>query len=123
MPPSQGQAGPVANPENAGVERASAVEPDRVVVSPAEAEGTLLHRVEPEYPDDARAQKVEGPVVLEVQIGRDGAVEDVKLTNGPPLLARAATDAVKQWRFKPRLMNGHAVEMQTKVTLNFRLPH
>lgn len=113
MEPAQGQ-GP------AGVERASSVEP--LKLSPAAAEGSLLHRVEPEYPEDARSQKIQGAVVLDVHIGADGAVQDVELVSGPSELAQSSTDAVKQWRFRPRKVNGHAVEMQTRVTLNFRLP-
>jgi len=60
--------------------------------------------------------------VLEVRIGRDGAIQDVKLVSGQPLLADAAIAAVKQWRFKPRVLKGQPVEMQTTVTLNFRMP-
>ena len=65
---------------------------------------------------------MQGAVVLEVRIGRDGAVQDVKLVGGQRLLANASIAAVKQWRFRPRMRQGQPVEMQTKVTLNFRLP-
>jgi len=102
-----------------GVQRASAEEPE---LSSAAAEGTLLHRVEPEYPEDARQLKIQGPVVLDVHIGGDGAVQDVQVASGPPELAQASIDAVKQWRFKPRRVKGRAVPMQTTITLNFRLP-
>jgi periplasmic protein TonB len=60
--------------------------------------------------------------VLEVRIGRDGAVQNVKLVSGQPSLANAATAAVKQWRFRPQMVQGQPVEMQTRITLNFRLP-
>jgi len=100
-----------------GVQRASSVE----AITP-QAAGSVLERVEPQYPEQARQQKIQGPVVLEVHIGRDGAVEEVKLVSGQPVLADAAMAAVKQWRFKPRVEQGKAVEMQTMVTLNFRLP-
>ena len=89
---------------------------------PETAEGSLLQRVEPEYPEEARQQRIQGAVVLDVRIGRDGAIEDVKLVSGQPLLANAAIAAVKQWRFKPRTQKGQPVEMQTRVTLNFRMP-
>jgi TonB family protein len=103
--------------------RASAVEPDGVVeVSPEAAEGILLQRVEPEYPEEARQQQMQGAVVLDVRIGHDGTVQDVKLVSGQRLLADAAIAAVKQWRFKPRLQRGQLVEMQTKITLYFRMP-
>jgi TonB family protein len=113
----------VPGAEPGKVQRASALEPAGVVeLAPDAAEGSLLHRVEPEYPEEARQQRIQGAVVLEVRIAGDGAIQDVKLVSGPPLLANAAIAAVKQWRFKPRLQKGRPVEMQTRVTLNFRMP-
>ena len=110
--------------QSAGVERAASVEQDRVVqLSAAAAAVSLLHRVEPDYPEEARQQQVQGAVVLEVHIGQDGGVQEVKLVSGHPLLAQAAMDAVKQWRFKTRSVAERQVEMQTRITLNFRLPH
>ncbi|MHB8217565.1 MAG: TonB family protein [Candidatus Sulfotelmatobacter sp.] len=91
-------------------------------LSPEAAENSLLHRVEPDYPEAARAQQIQGPVVLDVHIGRDGAVLEVKLVSGQALLADAAIAAVKQWKFQPRQVQGNTLEMQTRVTLNFRLP-
>ena len=105
------------------VQRASAVEPERIVkLSPEVAKGSLIHRVEPDYPEEARKKGIQGAVVLEVHIGRDGAIQDVKVVSGQPLLANAAIAAVKQWRFKPHKVQGQPVEMQTRVTLNFRSP-
>jgi TonB family protein len=105
------------------VQRASAVEPAGILeLAPDAAEGSVLHRVEPEYPEAARQQRIQGVVVLDVRIGRDGAIQDVKLVSGQPLLTDAAIAAVKQWRFKPRMLKGQPVEMQTRVTLNFRMP-
>jgi TonB family protein len=91
-------------------------------LSPSEAEGSLLRRVEPKYPDEARLRHVQGTEILDVQIGTDDKVQDVQVVSVPPLLAQASTDAIKQWRFKTRRVNGHPAEMQTQVTLNFRLP-
>jgi TonB family protein len=105
------------------VQQASAVElAGTVEVAPDVPEGGLLHRVEPEYPEEARQQRIQGAVMLEVRIGRDGAIQDVKLISGQPALANAAIAAVKQWRFKPRMVQGQPAEMQTRITLNFRLP-
>lgn len=116
LPPTEGA-------EAAIVQRASAQEAVGVVeLAPDAAEGSLLHRVEPEYPEEARGQRIQGAVVLEVRIGRDGAIQDVKLVSGQAVLANAAIAAVKQWRFKPRTLKGQPVEMQTRVTLNFRMP-
>ena len=105
------------------VERASSAEPENSIAPlPAVAGGTLLYRVEPEYPEEARRQRIEGAVVLDVHIGGDGAVQNVQLVSGPPQLAQASIGAVKQWRFQPRRVNGRAAPMQTRVTLNFKLP-
>lgn len=104
---------------------ASAVEPENAQVmklSPAAVEDRLVKRVEPEYPEQARQQKIQGSVVLDVRIAADGTVQDVQVVSGAAPLAQASTDAVKQWRFKPQVVNGRAVEMETRVTLNFRLP-
>ena len=129
MPPAvEGEAAKAKHANEAGaqtgeVQRASALEPAKIVeLAPEVAEGSLLHRVEPEYPEEARQLRIQGAVVLEVRIGRDGAIQDVKLVSGQPLLAAAAIAAVKQWRFKPRMLKGQPVEMQTRVTLNFRMP-
>jgi protein TonB len=86
------------------------------------AEGNLLYRVEPDYPEEARRQGVQGPVVLDLHIGKDGLVQGVDLVSGQPLLAQAATVAVKQWRFRTRYVNGNEVEMQARITLHFALP-
>lgn len=93
-----------------------------VEISPQAAEGGLVRRVEPEYPEEARQQQIQGDVVLDVRVDRDGAVKEVNLISGPKALADAAIAAVKQWRFRPRTVNGRPVEMQTKVTLYFRMP-
>lgn len=106
-----------------GMQPASSLQPAEIVdLPPEKAQGNLLRRVEPEYPEEARQQGIQGPVVLDVRIGRDGVIQEVKLVSGQSLLAEAAMAAVKQWRFKPHTRQGRAVEMQTKVTLNFRLP-
>jgi len=82
----------------------------------------LLERVEPNYPAQAARAGLQGSVVLRACIGKDGKIEDVKLIRGSLLLGEAAYHAVKQWRYKPFLLNGQAVEAQTYVTVNFRLP-
>jgi TonB family protein len=100
-----------------GVEQAAIYE-----LSPEAASGSLLHRVEPDYPQEALQRHIQGPVALDVRIARNGAIQEVKLVAGERLLADAAIAAVKQWQFKPHLIKGQPVEMQTRVTLNFRLP-
>ncbi len=105
-----------------GLERSSEVERDRAMDLPsAVAQNSLLYRVEPDYPEQARDQHIEGPVKLEIRINADGVVQQVRLVSGEEILGRAAIDAVKQWRFKPHAINGQFVEMETTITLNFRL--
>lgn len=120
MAPTQNPQVPADNHD--GVQFASELRPDGVIEVPeAAAVRELVDRVEPQYPEEARAQSIQGPVVLEVHIGTAGTVQDVRVISGAPLLAQASIDAVKQWRFKPRAPNGRPVEMQTRITLNFRL--
>jgi TonB family protein len=82
----------------------------------------ILQKVEPSYPSQALQAGLQGAVVLRAWIGKDGRIQDLKLMHGPFLLGQAAYQAVKQWRYKPYLMNGQAVEAQTYVTVDFKLP-
>jgi TonB family protein len=92
-------------------------------VVPEETSRNLVeHRVEPNYPAQALSQRLEGPVVLQVWVAKDGTVRDVKLVRGYFALARAASDAVRQWRFKPYSSNGKPVDFETIVTVNFKYP-
>lgn len=91
-------------------------------ISPPSANSYLLQRVEPEYPEAARQQHIQGPVVLNVLVGASGAVRELTVISGDPLLAKAATDAVRQWRFNPHQLKGKAVEFETRITVKFALP-
>jgi TonB family protein len=93
-----------------------------VHLSEEAARGLLVHSVDPVYPPEAAAQKVQGSVVLQAVIGRDGSVEDLKIVRGYFVLGRAAIAAVKQWRFQPYMLNGHPAETQTVLTVNFNRP-
>ena len=93
-----------------------------VALSEEAARAMLVHIVNPAYPPEALAQKLHGPVVLQVGIGRDGSVEDLKIVRGYFILGRAAISAVKQWRFQPYSVNGHAAATQTVITVNFSYP-
>jgi TonB family protein len=93
-----------------------------VTLSERTAEELLLEKVPPSYPAQALKAGLQGPVVLQAWIGKDGSIQDLKLVNGSFLLAQAAVDAVKQWRYKPYVRNGVAVEAETYVTVNFTLP-
>ncbi len=93
----------------------------RIRVASRVAEANLLHDVAPQYPPEAGRQRIEGTVVLMAVIGKDGCVQDVQVVSGLPLLAQAAIDAVKQWRYKPYLLNGEPVEIDSRITINFTL--
>jgi protein TonB len=98
----------------------SSIEP--VNLPEAVAMSLLAEPVDAVYPDTAKASAQRGSVVLQVLIGRDGAVQDAKFLQGSLVFARAAIDAVRQWRFKPYTMNGRAVSVQSLITLNFKPP-
>ena len=95
----------------------SSIEP--VNLPESAARELLSQPVDPVYPDAAKASGQRGSVVLQVLVGRDGAVQDAKFLQGSLIFARAAIDAVRQWRFKPYSMNGRAVSVQTTITLKF----
>ena len=77
--------------------------------------------VQPDYPMLARQMKVQGSVVLEALISKDGGIQDLQVLRGPAILADAARQAVRQWRFKPYLQDGQAVETQAHITVNFTI--
>jgi TonB family protein len=82
----------------------------------------LLRRVEPEYPEAARQQHLQGPVVLEAAVGQDGTVQQLSVISGNSLLATSASDAVRQWRFTPLVQNGRPVRFQTRIKIDYLLP-
>ena len=114
-PPAEGVAGaePGAAPETAV--------PQHVHISSGVATGLLVSKVQPEYPADARTAHIQGAVVLKATIDREGNVANVELVSGHPMLAPAAIEAVKQWKYKPYLLAGTAVEVETQITVNFTL--
>ena len=91
-------------------------------VSQGVSQGLLLKKVQPIYPKNALLMRVEGPVELTATISKTGAITQVKVLSGDTQLTRAASDAVRQWKYKPYLLNGEPVEIQTQVTINFKLP-
>jgi periplasmic protein TonB len=86
------------------------------------ADDQVVHRVHPSYPKQARARKLHGAVVLQAIINKQGKVDSLQLVSGDPLLAQAAADAVKQWRYKPYWHNGEASDFQTRITVDFKQP-
>jgi protein TonB len=84
-------------------------------------EANIVHRVQPDYPILARQARIQGAVVLKAVISRNGTIENLQVLSGHPMLVRAAVDAVRQWRYRPYLLNGEAVEVETQITVNFVL--
>ena len=95
--------------------------PQRVRVSAGVTSGLLIRKVNPVYPPLARQARISGTVVLRAVISKDGSIENLQLISGHPMLAPAAIDAVKQWKYKPYLLNGEPVEVDTEVQVNFTL--
>ncbi len=84
-------------------------------------EGNLIHRVQPLYPTTAKAARIQGSVVLRAVISKEGTIENLAVQSGHPMLVKAAIDAVRQWRYRPYLLNGDPFEVETQVTVNFVL--
>ncbi len=95
--------------------------PQRVRVSQGVSQGLLVHKVNPTYPPLAKQARIQGQVVLHAVISKDGSIENLTLVSGHPMLAPAAIEAVKQWKYKPYLLNGEPVEVDTEVLVNFTL--
>ena len=91
-------------------------------ISQGVSQGLILKRVQPVYPEQARQMRVEGKVELQANISKSGSITGVKQLSGDPLLGRAATDAVRQWKYKPYFLNGEPIEIQTQITVIFKLP-
>ncbi|HYG98263.1 MAG TPA: energy transducer TonB [Terriglobales bacterium] len=95
--------------------------PNKVRISQGVSEGLLQKQVKPTYPSLAKQARIQGQVVLQAVIGKDGKVQNLQVVSGHPMLAGAALDAVKQWRYKPYFLNGEPVEVETNITVNFSL--
>jgi len=95
--------------------------PQRVRVSQGVVSGLKVRDVKPNYPPLARQARIQGTVVLHALIGKDGSITNLTLISGHPMLAPAAIEAVKQWKYKPYLLNGEPVEVDTEVQVNFTL--
>ncbi len=84
-------------------------------------QGMLIRKVEPKYPPLAMAARIQGPVVLAAVISKAGTIDNLQLVSGHPMLVPAALDAVSQWRYRPYILNGDVIEVETRITVNFVL--
>jgi TonB family protein len=114
---------PVAVPSAAPAETAASVTSSAAehVQMSADTAEVVSRPVKPDYPLLARQMKVQGSVILQALIGRDGLIQGLHVLSGPPILASAAQEAVKQWHFKPHYQGADAVETQAKITVNFTI--
>jgi protein TonB len=85
------------------------------------SEGDVVRKILPVYPPLARNARIQGQVVLQAVISKQGAIEDLKVVAGHPMLVSAAIDAVRQWRYRPYVLNNEPVEVETQITVNFSL--
>jgi protein TonB len=116
-----GVIGSVISATNAAVPKFVPVTPQRVRISQGVTKGLLVHRVEPAYPTLARSARVQGEVVLSAVIDTTGQITNLQLVSGHPMLVPAALSAVREWRYKPYLLNGQPVEVETTITVIFSL--
>jgi protein TonB len=95
--------------------------PRTLSVSSGVMAGNLLDKTLPEYPAIARAARIQGTVVLQATIAKDGTIQNLRVISGPPMLQQAAMNAVRSWRYKPYLLNGEPVEVETTINVVFNL--
>lgn len=95
--------------------------PTRIRVGANVQAASLIHKVDPEYPESAKQAHISGTVVLHAIIGKDGSVLSLDYVSGPPELTKASIDAVKQWRYKPTKLNGDPIEVDTTISVVFTL--
>jgi TonB family protein len=100
----------------------STAPPPRMNVASMAQQAKLIHKIDPIYPDEAKATKLAGVVTLRAIVGEDGAVKEIKVIRGDPVLSRAALDAARLWLYEPTLVNGRAVEVETTINVVFRPP-
>jgi len=111
-----------APPVSSGVQQEQVTEPPGRIRVAADLEAKMLqHEVAPIYPAIAVAARVQGTVTLHAIIGPDGSIKELQYISGPPLLMRAAMNAVKQWKYKPLLLNGQPTEVDTSIPVVFAI--
>ena len=130
-PTNFGVAGGMGGGDNSGVmgsmfgsgtgPQVKAAPPKKVNISAGVELGLLVQKITPTYPPIAKAARVQGTVVLQATISKQGTIEDLKVVSGPAMLQQAALDAVRQWRYKPYLLNNEPVEVETSVQVIFTL--
>ncbi len=95
--------------------------PQKLRVSSGVAAGNLIHMVQPQYPPLARQARIQGTVKLQAVIGKDGSIQNLRVVSGHKMLAQAALEAVRQWRYKPYYLNGEPYEVEFEINVEFKL--
>ncbi len=112
---------PTPTPSPSPAPDESAKPPRKLRVSQSVMEGNLIHKIEPRYPQMARIAHIQGDVLLTTIIDKQGDVKNLRAVSGHPILIQAALDAVRQWKYKPYLLNGEPVEIETTITIKFHM--
>jgi protein TonB len=126
-PPSMSVSASNSAPDLSGIVGSAPVSIPRptaqtIRVSQGVSQGLLIKKVDPVYPKPAMDGRIQGAVQLDAHIAKDGSISSVKVLSGDPVLAAAAADAVKQWKYKPYFLDGQPISIQTQITVNFKLP-
>jgi periplasmic protein TonB len=117
-----GSMGPIIGSEQrASVALAPPAPKRKLSISSGVMAGNLVEKTIPKYPAIAKAARIQGTVVLQATISKTGSIENLRVVSGPPMLAQSALDAVRSWRYKPYLLNGDPVEVETTVNVVFNL--
>ena len=95
--------------------------PKKIVVSSGVEASKLINEVPPTYPAIAKAARIQGTVVLKATIGKDGTIQDLTVESGPPMLQASALDAVRRWRYRPTVLDGVPVAVDTTIAVVFTL--
>ena len=98
-----------------------AAKPKNLRVSSGVAEGLKTHDVTPKYPKEAREKGIQGDVILQATIDTKGNITNLKVVQGDPILAAASIEAVKQWKYRPYILNGKPVEVDTTIKIQFHM--
>jgi protein TonB len=114
-----GMAGNVFTGQNGPKVKVAA--PSKISISAGVAGGLLLQKTAPAYPQIAREARVSGTVVIQATISKTGVIQNLRAVSGPTMLRQAALDAVKNWRYKPYLLDGDPVDVETTVSVTFSL--
>lgn len=93
----------------------------RIRISSGVAEGLIRHKVDPVYPQEARKNLITGDVLLRIVIGREGNVTNLEVMQGDPILVKSAVKAVKQWKYRPYILNGEAIEAESTVKIQYHM--